>query len=1517
MLPDGALHHRVQRLHRDLAQAGQRQAAGISDREFEHEVPPGRAVARGKLRARRGQRPRVDPFAVEDLAGGRLHTRVGQHHAVAAGRQRILAQRFHDLVPDPVWLGGIGAEEPQADRPAIAAIGIDNHHRGTCGDLAEPHAGAEFEGEQFVGGLWQRGGLGGTVVDLGPGDGIDGAAEQHAVHHRRRPGAEGEVDPPALATAERHLGRLGSHRHAALHVGDPHDIPTGKESGERKSPGGVGDSRLLTGVVHAIRIRVEIHDDVFRRPVLTPFVCEYLALDRAGPIPAERGQRGRRSDRGRHEGERVGQRRGHPAGRGERRRHVHAVVAGGQPSLRGQEERAARGRPPAEEFAGGGADEKAPGEFLGGLGFARIPNAVEVEVFVDQSLNRRTILGIDLGIPEDLGAAVGGSGSGRIAAMNRRHDRPALPAVVFIVPIADAGGATVDGVGPAAGIDPVVTGAALDPVIEVTIAAVHDVVAITGEDRGRAGGKNCIAAGTAQQVVVGPAPLDIVALEAAADVIAAERAVDRVIAIATDQHRGEERAAAGGVATEFGPEPGGIDHQPVAGQRRERAGADVDGRVGRRRGAARRLAVGIDDVVARPAVDVIEAEPPLDQIGIDVNPAAVVGAGAQILDRAQPILAPEEIIAITAVDLVVAAAPLHDVVTLARIDRVVAAAGIDRVVAGAAEDHVAVVATGDRVVARDAAAEAVRGPGEVTRLVVAEQLISAGVPRDRVVAAVAVDDVVGPIPQERVVGTTAQDLVAAGGAGHAPAVAVEGVAARSAGQLVVARTAVARDADPRRNRVGEENDVVAQAGIERNLADARRRESGPAPLLVLVDRAVSVEVGLDVVGPHDDLVAVGVVVDLENLVAVGRLAGQHEAGPRPGVEHERASHVLGHRRRHRRAGDQFPIEKSGPQQFEAVLPEGDEADEGHRQAHLDGCLEEGVDRSLQVEDTLRSAAEVREQFVEVHPAVVVQILEVGPQDPLHAPRHPGLGDHHVELRARADGGGEGQLRLVAAIRVDVTEIDAVEDLGGPHRLRRHRLADAAGVVAEREVGGELEAAEEPGEQRREDRDALVEREAGHEVGHVPFDERRVFAEQQRQERVGRILEQREGDRAVRHGRVGIGGRAARSGRRGRDAVPGREAGVARFDRPACEGIAECRRRSVAAGARGQRQAAERNPARFPQAAERVDHVGHAVHRLDEGHRPVVVAASHGPDDIEHGDRPAAKQLRDVGEHRHLTGEQIEHRSDRLDEPVDRHENFLERPREEPAEIDEGVGDLEEEPVGVEIGQGHRSAAGSRQIVEAHRERHADPWAAEPRKDLGGKVGGDFGPHLAADVDRGEQIGEFGEPIRIAAKVDREVGPEFRQGRRAFVGKDQRAKLQREGLGQVEVDAGGEFGVGIGLDEEAPHQAGAEAEIEHEGRGEIDRGIAHDLEAEGIDAEVDLAARQRCRRGRGHVEIDDQFQVVAEQVLEAVLVIEAEGRQRTRRARPGEELVEVLILLHPVGRGGLRLQPGVAQPVELA
>ena len=493
--------------------------------------------------------------------------------------------------------------------------------------------------------------------------------------------------------------------------------------------------------------------------------------------------------------------------------------------------------------------------------------------------------------------------------------------------------------------------------------------------------------------------------------------------------------------------------------------------------------MGEENVVARAAVDLVEAEATLEEVD-------VVAAG-------------DDVVAGVAVDAVRAGVAVERVVSISSGDRVAPRPAVDRVVAYARDDRVVAVAAVDRVVARRALLE----PGifdselgHVAHLVLAVEVVVAGAAVDRVNAAEAEQEVALAATDEVIVAHTADEFVdAVGGGLHAAgAVAVERVGGLSAGELIVAGAATAPDLHV---YVGaDRDDVVTDAGVEADPVEGR-----------------GVELLRRVVGGDDDPVR----YDRAGVVALGRdrkllrsvLVARHEhAGPRSHVEHERSNvgravdrsaglviHLREHRLR-RRAGVRLPVEERDVEEVEAVFEERHEP-EGRVEAELEESPEKHVERALEVEHALRAVAEVAQELVEVDSAVAIAVLEVGPECAPEAAVHTGLRDGNVELRPRADGGRERQFGRVVAAGHVIVEVGAVEDLCGVELAAAEGLPHAAGVEAHAEVGGEADAAKHLGEQRREDREALLEAEARAERRQVERDQGGVAAEEHAEELV--------------------------------------------------------------------------------------------------------------------------------------------------------------------------------------------------------------------------------------------------------------------------------------------------------------------------------------------------------------------------------------------------------------------------------
>ena len=523
-----------------------------------------------------------------------------------------------------------------------------------------------------------------------------------------------------------------------------------------------------------------------------------------------------------------------------------------------------------------------------------------------------------------------------------------------------AGRATVDGVRPQPGIDLVVAGAALDPVVAAT--ADDHVVAIAAEEFGGAfAGVDEIAARAAGHIVGAIARVDLVALEAAVDEIPARRAVDRVVMVSTIDVERERRA--------------------------DRRGW---------RGSASFLAVGPDAVEAGTTVDRVDAGAAFDLVGVDVESAdrnRIPGVTAVVV-------AVDDVVAILAVELVAAGVahdPVHPV------------AAEDRVFVVTAPDPVVAVAGVDRVHARAAIDEVLPGSGPGAAVVVAVDLVVAGIARERV-ARIAPERVAAPQPIEEVAVVAPLEPVRGGAADQlvGPLAAEERVHALATGELVVA---VAARAPHRRGDVGGEGHHVGLfAGVEPDEVEVARIERSR----------------FEVIGLDDDLpwqgraVFVDRLLDRELLFAVLD-ARHHAASPWAHVEHERpdrvargdradvhrcidrpdVGHHLGELGRGRRTADLRPAEEPLIQEVQRLAEERDEP-EPRVEAELQVGVERNIEGALKIEDALGALGGQPREFVEMHLAVAVRVPQVGAERAGEGTRDAGGGDRHIQLSRGAD-----------------------------------------------------------------------------------------------------------------------------------------------------------------------------------------------------------------------------------------------------------------------------------------------------------------------------------------------------------------------------------------------------------------------------------------------------------------------------------------------------------------------------------
>ena len=718
VLPDRALDRGGLRCHasRDDPVDQRRTSGGRPDDELELEAVLRRGA--GRAVARREPRHAGGPLAVEQGARGRRHRVVVEKHAVAAWHERASAAHLRDLVSNPVRPGRISGHEHERDRLG-ARGGVGPHELRSLLDRQRAGRRADLERQVVVLRGRDRGQLGGAARDARPGDRLRVGADEHAVDHRRRVERDPEVvGRRGSAARERHRVGCGGGRGDAAaggDVGDRDPVIARSQVGEGVGAVGASGRDLLgAGVVRSVGIRVEVDDDVSHRLVGRR---RHAAGESAWPVVAELGRRRGRCAAQRDAGDQG--RGGHPARRNrlddpsgqQVAADPHDVSAGGVVAVGGRSELAAPGVAHAHDSAGRIGHHQPPLKVARSVGLTGIADTVGIEVFEDETRDRASLLRrIDLRIEEDLRPARVGGHGGPEAPVDRLLDSAAVRAIVEVVLVADRGGAAMDRVGPLAGEDRVVAGAALDPVCPR--AAVDHVTAVAAEDRRVATGDgergvgrdhDGVASGAAEHVVVAAAKLDQVAVEAAVDVVTAGGAVDGVVALAAEDHRLEEAAAPPGLILR----PAGGDQRrgeaPAGGRR---ANHDVDWRVHRRGPRSCGFAVGVEDVVAGAAGEVVKACAAFDQVGVDVHGAAVADRGARGGDQADGVVAVDAVVALAAVELVVAGAALELVVARATVHRVVAESRIDVVVARAGDDHIVAVAAGDRVANRRSARSA-------------------------------------------------------------------------------------------------------------------------------------------------------------------------------------------------------------------------------------------------------------------------------------------------------------------------------------------------------------------------------------------------------------------------------------------------------------------------------------------------------------------------------------------------------------------------------------------------------------------------------------------------------------------------------------------------------------------------------------------------------------------------------------------------------------------------------------------
>ena len=556
------------------------------------------------------------------------------------------------------------------------------------------------------------------------------------------------------------------------------------------------------------------------------------------------------------------------------------------------------------------------------------------------------------------------------------------------------------------------------------------------------------------------------------------------------------------------------------------------------------------------------------------------------------------------------------------------------------------------------------------------------------------------------------------------------------------------------------------------------------------------------------------------------------------------------------AGLRRPVEEPDVEQVHAGAEERHEA-EGGAESELQVGGEERVERPLEVEDALRTLVEQPHELVEVDLAVAIGVAEIRADRAPQAACRPRLGDDHIQFGRRADRGGERHFRRVAAA-VDVGQIDAVSKLLGIHLFAGERQPDAAGVVADVDICVELHAAEDPGEERGEDRKRLLKAEADvRQVGHVPRDEIDVLAEEQAEGGGERVVEDWEGDLAIvellelpegTHALLAGGG------------------GLVGLERRGSHGsLAEEQRLRVVE----HRERAEREPARRGCPCQRVGNRCDIADRLQEflGLRPRICVV--GFHEREERHRAQASLLRHVGDDRHLGQQQVDHRPDRLEQVIDLAEQVLDRTAEQAAQIDADVGDLEIEAVGEaggEVGELRELDRFVRRRTVARPGRHLRETGVERGREAGEaactgikqirlQVEVEPGPQTALEVGRhegGRDLRERERPADAAGgariEVGGERGHEFRLVTR--VGRRELDRTEADAESRVIEFQAGRHGHLVRLvrgraqrlDEEALEPAEAQADVEHE--IEVERGRTAEGDPEPVEADVEFALADR-------------------------------------------------------------------------
>ena len=611
---------------------------------------------------------------------------------------------------------------------------------------------------------------------------------------------------------------------------------------------------------------------------------------------------------------------------------------------------------------------------------------------------------------------------------------------------------------------------------------------------------------------------------------------------------------------------------------------------------------------------------------------------------------------------------------------------------------------------------------DVTDLVVAEQLICPLVAEEDVVSAVAHEQVAISAAMQFVDAAAALERVAA-------PVAEQKVQARAAGDPVVAVAAVAENGHG--DRGVDRDHVIAGPTVEPNEVEVLRVELHRLEAAASDDdEQVAVGVALRLfcrrVDRRHHLELLGVIGEAIEMGPGAKVERQHLAGALLRLQQRHAFEIrrhelwigllhvveeVHHGRQFRRtvgAGLRRPIEEPDVEQIHAGAKERDEA-EGGAETEIQVGGKERIERALEVEDALRTLVEQPHELVEVDLAVAIGVAEIRADRAPQAASRAGLRDDHVQLGSRADRGGERHFRRVAAA-VEVGQINAVSELIGIHIVTGERQPDAACVVADVDVGVKLHAAEDPGEERGEDRERLLKAEADvRQVGHVPRDEIDVLAEEQAEGGGERVVEDWEGDLAV----VELLERCE-----GPHAVLTGGGGLVGLERRGSHGgLAE----ELRFGSAEHGQRAEREPSRRGSLCQRVGHRRHVADGLQEffGFRARICVV--GLHEREERHRTQARLLRHVGDDRHLGQQQVDHRLDRLEQVIDLVEQVLDRTAEQAAQIHTDVGDLEIEVVGetaVEIGERVELDRTVRRIIIPCGRRHVRETGVERGREAG-------------------------------------------------------------------------------------------------------------------------------------------------------------------------------------------------------